>query len=173
MSEGPSTPTGSASRRGDAAERSPLAALLVPGLILVFCAFVAYLTTTFDRVPSSLAQGMQPADYPLFLLALLSLLAIVLAWQEWGKPRSRREPLPAVFWITLGLIAVFVVLAAFVDLFVAFFVFSFSLSYAWGERRLGLSLIIAVLTPAALFFLFGHLLEVRFPRGLLTNLIYG
>ena len=41
------------------------------------------------------------------------------------------------------------------------------------ERRISVASAVALVTTAAIFFLFDMVLRVRFPRGLLTNLYYG
>lgn len=144
----------------------------VPLAVLLFCGYVAYLTTTFERVPKALVQGVQPADFPLLLIGVILLLTGVLVWQLIGKPDPPRAPLPPVFFVTVGLFLVFAGVAAWVDLFAAFAVFAVGLSFAWGERRLLPILAIAVVLPAAIFLLFDLVLEIRFPRGVLTSLYY-
>jgi len=49
----------------------------------------------------------------------------------------------------------------------------FAMCLLWGERRIYVASAVALVTPAAIFFLFDMVLRIRFPRGLLTNLYYG
>ena len=48
---------------------------------------------------------------------------------------------------------------------------------ALGRQRrmalVGIVILVAVITPLSIFFLFDLVLQVRFPRGILTNLYYG
>jgi hypothetical protein len=43
----------------------------------------------------------------------------------------------------------------------------------WGERRLIIAALNAILTPVTLFLLFDKVLQIRFPRGIITNWYYG
>lgn len=144
----------------------------VPLAVLLFCAYVAYLTTTFERVPKALVQGVQPADFPLLLIGVILLLTAVLVWQLIHNPDPPRSRLPATFFVTVGLFLAFASIAAWVDLFAGFAVFAVGLSLAWGERRPVPILAIAVVLPLAIFLLFDLVLEIRFPRGVLTSLYY-
>jgi hypothetical protein len=43
----------------------------------------------------------------------------------------------------------------------------------WGERRWHAVVGIGLMMPALIFLLFDQVFEIRFPRGVLTNLWYG
>lgn len=49
----------------------------------------------------------------------------------------------------------------------------FIMCIVWGERRLWLAGLVALITPASIFLLFDLVLKIRFPRGVFTNLYYG
>lgn len=142
---------------------------LVPLVIIAFCALAYYLTTTFDRVPPILKRGMQPADFPQLVILLIAVLA---AWLAVSDREPAPAPLPPVVFLTAGLLVVFPLLAL-IDLFLALGALGLALSVLWGERRLWALAIVAVAVPAAVFFLFDGVFEIRFPRGILTNLWYG
>ena len=139
-----------------------------PGLIILFCAIAFYLTTQFDRVPEILKRGIQPSDFPQLILLLLIGLACLLPLKI---PHNRPAVPPSVF-ISLALMVGFVLLTH-LDFFIALGCFSGMLSFSWGERRLGALLLVTLFFPTFVFFLFDLVFEVRFPRGLLTNLWYG
>ena len=63
--------------------------------------------------------------------------------------------------------------AVYVDMFLTFTVIMFLMCLVWGERRIWVAALVAILTPVIIFFTFDQALEVRFPRGLLTNIYYG
>jgi len=73
---------------------------------------------------------------------------------------------------TLILMAVFVGLCS-IDFFLALGIFAGALTVFWGERRIGMVLLVGVLVPLFIFFLFDLGFKIRFPKGLLTNLWYG
>ena len=58
-------------------------------------------------------------------------------------------------------------------MFLGLFVVTFAMCLVWGERRLWVAGLLAILTPGLIFITFDRLLQVRFPRGILTNFYYG
>ena len=56
---------------------------------------------------------------------------------------------------------------------VKFMIFAAALTFYWGERRPLMLATVGLVMPLAIFFLFDQVFEIRFPRGLLTNLWYG
>lgn len=161
---------------GAAPEARPLAPLdlLVPGVIFVFCAIVIYLALQFDRAPEIvIGEAMQPRSFPIFLMVLIAVLNAVLIWQMVsGNPMPQVSQPPAT-WLSMALMVVFYGLTTYVDLFVALVVVIFVMALFWGERRVWLAGLVAVVTPLTIFLLFDLVLKIRFPRGILTNLYYG
>ncbi|MEM7046616.1 MAG: tripartite tricarboxylate transporter TctB family protein [Pseudomonadota bacterium] len=140
----------------------------VPLVILALAAGAFYLTTTFDEVPAILKRGMQPADFPQLMIGLIAGLALWLLWRE----RSGEPPaVPRIVSITMAMLIIFPFLAL-VDLFGGLAIFSVALSFLWGERRPLALATVALLVPLMVFFLFDIVFEIRFPRGILTNLWY-
>lgn len=142
---------------------------LVPVLIILFCVAAFWVSTTFKTMPPILKRGIQPSDFPQLVLGGLILLTLAMAWLD---PVRVREKLQGKVVGTLLLLALFVAVTA-IDLFLALGIFAASLSFFWGERRLPVLLLVGLVMPAVIFFLFDQVFEVRFPRGLLTNLWYG
>ncbi len=142
---------------------------LVPLVIIAFCGLAIAISTTFERMPPILKRGIQPSDFPQLVAGLIIVLAVLSIWRE---PVRLTEPLSKKTWGTLGLMAIFAGLAP-VDFFLALGVFAAFLAIYWGERRPGLLCLVGLGVPAAVFFLFDWVFEIRFPRGLLTNLWYG
>ncbi len=145
---------------------------VVAAVVLVFCAAVVYLTMTFEEVPPTLAQGMQPADFPRLVVGVIVLLTVIMVLQARGKEDKRREPVPAIVYFTILAMIGFLIISQWIDLFLAIIAFCATLPLLWGERRYALVAAFAVILPVAIFVLFSTILEVRFPRGVLTNFIY-
>ena len=61
----------------------------------------------------------------------------------------------------------------FIGLFVALGAVAALLTMFWGERRWHVVVGIGLMMPALIFLLFDQVFEIRFPRGVLTNLWYG
>ena len=146
-----------------------MARFAVPVGLLVFCAIAFWLTTQFDRVPPILLRGMQPEHFPQLVIILIAVLAIgVMIFDE----PIKQNPPHQMVWISMGLFGVFALLAQ-IDLFLGLGVFAGSLAFLWGERRVWALVLVALIGPTFVFFLFDQVFEIRFPRGLLTNLWYG
>ncbi len=143
--------------------------VLIPALIILFCIAAFYISTTFRKMPPILKRGIQPSDFPQLLLVLIVAMTLVMAWFD---PIRIRDRLQGTVWGTLALFALFAALTA-VDLFLALGVFAVCLTALWGERRVKILLLVGLVAPVAIFFLFDQVFEIRFPRGLITNLFYG
>ncbi|NQW12503.1 MAG: tripartite tricarboxylate transporter TctB family protein [Alphaproteobacteria bacterium] len=140
--------------------------------ILVFSGWVFWMTTTFARVPPRLSPGLMPHEFPQFLLYVLLGLTALMVVQGLAHPAERpRTPLPWVTWVSAVIVVLFLAVME-IDLFLAFAVFFIALALLWGERRWQWVVAVGVVMPAIIFFGFDHILEVRFPRGLLTSLYY-
>ncbi len=141
----------------------------VPCGTIAFCLLAYWLSTQFDRVPPILLRGMQPEDFPqMVLLVIIALSVLVMLFE---KP-VEHDPVGINVWTSLGLFVVFSLLS-WIDLFLSLGVFAGALAWIWGERRIwGLGLV-AIVSPALIFFMFDVVFRIRFPRGILTNLWYG
>lgn len=141
----------------------------VPCGTIAFCLLAYWLSTQFDRVPPILLRGMQPEDFPqMVLLVIIALSVLVMIFE---KP-VEHDPVGINVWTSLGLFVVFSLLS-WIDLFLSLGVFAGALAWIWGERRIwGLGLV-AIVSPALIFFMFDVVFRIRFPRGILTNLWYG
>ena len=146
-----------------------LSKLIVPVGIFVFCAYAFWLSTQFDRVPPILKRGIQPSDFPQLVILLIVALTAWLLFRDKDKAPQR---LSGIAMTTIGLLIGFVLIAT-IDLFLALGVFAASLTMVWGERRIWAISLVGLVTPLAVFFFFDTIFEVRFPRGILTNLWYG
>ena len=142
---------------------------IVPALIILFCVAATYISTTFKKMPPILKRGIQPSDFPQLLLSTIIAVTLLMVWYD---PIRVRERVQGTVWGTLALFALFSGLT-FVDFFLALAAFSAGLAFFWGERRKHVLAILGIVVPVAIFFLFDQVFEIRFPRGLITNLWYG
>ena len=141
----------------------------IPALIIAFCAAAYWMTTTFKTMPPILKRGIQPSDFPQLLLVLLVSLTVLMIWKD---PIRIKERMYGSTWGTIILFGVFAALTS-IDLFLALGVFAAALAAFWGERRQKMLVFLGLGVPVAIFLLFDQVFEIRFPRGLLTNLWYG
>lgn len=146
-----------------------LARWLVPLALIAFACVAIYISTTFKKMPPILKRGIQPSDFPQLVCGLIIVLSLLMAWFD---PVRMQERVSAKTLLTIALMAGFAMLVQ-VDLFIALGVFAASLCALWGERRWVVLAVVGLLMPLAIFFLFDQAFQVRFPRGLLTNMWYG
>lgn len=142
---------------------------LVPAVLLVFCGAAYWMTTTFRTMPPILKRGIQPSDFPQLVIGLIVVLTLLMAWRDPVRVASRLSP---VVVGSIGLMGVFAVLTT-VDFILALAVFAASLAVYWGERRWIVVALVGLAVPVVVFVLFDQVFEIRFPRGLLTDLWYG
>ena len=102
-----------------------------------------------------------------------SSLVAVLVFQVHRSPPEPAHRETSHTWGTMLLLALFYGLTVWLDMFIGIAVVMFLMCLLWGERRLLVAAASALITPLAIFFLFDKVLQVRFPRGLLTNWYYG
>lgn len=148
------------------------AAYIVGGVILAFCAVVLYLTTTFDDVPSALAQGIPPEQFPQLLLFLIAALTVVMMVEAHNTLAKVREPVPSMVYLTAGLLTVAVVAMHWIGIIAGVMIVCVLLPMLWGDRRYIPIVVFAVVFPILSFLLFSKVLEIRFPKGLVEKLFY-
>ena len=142
---------------------------LVPAVIIAFCLVAFWVTTGFDRMPPILKRGIQPSDFPQLIAGLIIALTGLMALVD---PVRVADRMAGKTWTSLMLMGVFA-LVTLADFFLALSVFAVTLALVWGERRKSVLVLIGLVVPASVFFLFDLVFRIRFPRGLLTGLWYG
>ena len=143
---------------------------MVGGVILLFCAVVVGITTTFDEVPPILAQGIPPTQFPRMMVGVIAILAAIMIYQAHGREPKKRKPVPLMVFLSAGVLLAFIAAIEVIGTIPAMFLFCVALPLLWGERRIVAILIFAVVFPAAVYLLFSNFLEVRFPAGELLSL---
>jgi len=149
--------------------KNTLESWLVAGVIIAFCVSSIALSLSFEKMPPILKRGIQPADFPQIVCGLIILLTLYMLWRDKVKVL---EPMGRKTLGTLALMVLFIALAQ-IDLFLALAVFSGGLALYWGERGVAQLMLVGIIVPVGVFFLFDQVFKIRFPRGLLTNLWYG
>jgi hypothetical protein len=117
-------------------------------------------------------RGIQPATFPKGLIVLIAFLNSILTYLYFTTKIASNKDLPHIFYKTIFGLFVFVFVSHFIDLFIALIIFSFLISYWWGEKNILLILSLSIIFPILVFVLFEVVLGLRFPSGILTNLYY-
>ncbi|MBM9595479.1 tripartite tricarboxylate transporter TctB family protein [Roseitranquillus sediminis] len=157
-------------------ERGGLTALIysdftVAAVVAGFCAYAYYLSTRIGTVPDSLAQGMQPASYPQGVILVILLLVIGMLVESRTRETHIPEPVPALSYATMAAMIVSLALATWIDFFVGMIFFVVLCVPLWGMRRYLATFAYALVLAAVLYLMFGTFLRVRFPEGVLVNLL--
>ena len=146
-----------------------LESVAVSLVIIAFCAAAIWLSLSFERMPPILKRGVQPADFPQIVCVGIIFMTLLMMWRD---PIRITEPFGSKTLGTLCLMVGFVALCQ-IDLFLGLAVFAGVLAFYWGERRISQLLLVTFIVPVLVFLLFDQVFEIRFPRGILTNLWYG
>lgn len=142
---------------------------VVPLVLIAFAVTAIYISTTFKKMPPILKRGIQPSDFPQLIAGLIIALTGLMAWRDPVRITERVSPKTL---LTFGLMGLFVLLMP-LDLFLALGIFAAALAALWGERSPARLALVGLVIPVAIFFLFDQAFQIRFPRGILTNLWYG
>lgn len=147
---------------------------ILPGVIAVLSCVVIVASLQLDTSPPMIVgKAMQPRAYPIFLMVLNLILVAALVLQLRSAPPEHPPPEAFHTWGTMLLLVLFYPLTVWLDMFIGIAVVMFLMCMLWGERRWLVAGTVALVTPVSIFFLFDQVLQVRFPRGILTNWYYG
>jgi len=153
----------------DSPVRRSFESWIVALLIIAFCLGAVWLSFSFAKMPPILKRGIQPSDFPQLVCICIIFMTLYMVWRD---PVKVAEPMGSKTLGSMALMLLFVLICSF-DLFVALAVFAAGLCIYWGERRVGPVVLVGLLVPTAVFFLFDLVFKIRFPRGYLTNMWYG
>ncbi len=141
-------------------------------VILVACAILYYVTTTFESDPLGAAQGMPATHMPQLVLTIIAGLAIIMIVQGFRAGKSENEtPPPWKMWATAGVLGLAAILFPIVGVPITFFAVCIVLPTLWGSRNYLAIGAFAVAVPVAIFIIFQMLLALRLPLGPLSGLI--
>lgn len=144
----------------------------IPLVILILGALVIVLAMQFRDLPPVLRRGMQPSWFPIGVAMLIMGLAVMLFWRQ----DAASEADVAFNRLTLR---TFMVVPVCIVLLQADFLLALSLSalfihLLWARKLHWQPLVLlGIVMPALIYALFGEALAIRFPRGFITNWLYG
>ncbi len=151
-----------------------LTTYIVPAVIAALSGVVIWASLQLDTSPPMIVgDGMQPRAFPIFLMLLNLILVAVLVVQIYRTPPAAAPRETFHTWGTMLLLVLFYFLTTWLDMFIGIAVVMFLMCLLWGERRVVVAGMVALTTPFVIFVLFDKVLQVRFPRGVLTNWYYG
>ena len=148
---------------------------IIPLFLTLFSFVVIYLSLQLDTSPEMIVgDSMQARSFPIFLMVINLLLVAILSLQFYKTYPKEIELEKFPTWSSMLLFLIFyIIILISGDMFVAIPIVMFLMSLTWGQKKVWVSLTNAIVTPLSIFLLFDYVLQVRFPRGWLTNIYYG
>ena len=148
--------------------------LIVVAVLLGLCAWLYYLTTTFEEVAPLFAQDVPPEFLPRLLIWTIVILSLLMPFEHLLKPggrahfdKDRSKPIKPMAYATAGLLALIVLSIEFVGTYIAIVLACLLVPVLWGERRWKLLIPYALIFSTTVVLLFSKLLGVYFEPGLL------
>lgn len=145
----------------------------IAAALLTFCAWVFYLTTTFEEVAPLFAQDVPPEFLPRLLVWTIALLSVLLPLEHLIKPggrahfhKARARPIGAMAYLTAGLLVLVVMSVELIGTYFSIVLACLLLPLLWGERRWMIVIPFAAVFPTLVMLLFSKLLGVYFEPGL-------
>ena len=148
---------------------------IIPLFLTLFSFVVIYLSLQLDTSPEMIVgDSMQARSFPIFLMVINLLLVAILSLQFFKTYPKEIELEKFPTWSSMLLFLIFyIIILISGDMFVAIPIVMFLMGLTWGQKKIWVSLTNAIVTPLSIFLLFDYVLQVRFPRGWLTNIYYG
>ena len=148
---------------------------IIPLFLTLLSFVVIYLSLQLDTSPEMIVgDSMQARSFPIFLMVINLLLVGILSLQFYKTYPKEIELEKFPTWSSMLLFLVFyIIILISGDMFVAIPIVMFLMGLTWGQKKIWISLTNAIVTPLSIFLLFDYVLQVRFPRGWLTNIYYG
>ena len=148
---------------------------IIPLFLTLFSFVVIYLSLQLDTSPEMIVgDSMQARSFPIFLMVINLLLVGILSLQFYKTYPKEIEIEKFPTWSSMLLFVIFyIIILISGDMFVAIPIVMFLMGLTWGQKKIWISLTNAIVTPLSIFLLFDYVLQVRFPRGWLTNIYYG
>lgn len=148
---------------------------IIPLFLTLFSFVVIYLSLQLDTSPEMIVgDSMQARSFPIFLMVINLFLVAILSLQFYKTYPKEIELEKFPTWSSMLLFLIFyIIILISGDMFVAIPIVMFLMGLTWGQKKVWVSLTNAIVTPLSIFLLFDYVLQVRFPRGWLTNIYYG
>ena len=135
--------------------------------LLVLCAVVFFLTTTFREVPAMLSQNVPPTFFPRLVVGAIAFLSIALVGLGLRPVTREREKIQPEALVTAVIFIIAVALVPHLGMLATVFLVALVLPVYWGERRKVWIAMLAIGLPVAIHVVFALALGMRLPRGVL------
>ena len=145
--------------------------LLVAAVALAACAVAFGLTFRFTTTtPAAMMSGMGAEAFPRLVIVVMAILAICIGLGIGNPPMQKPAPIPAVVWITIGVLAAYIAVVDLLGMWLASFALMLVLGRMWGERRYARLAVASAAMLLVVWLVFVKLLKGSFPEGLVARL---
>ena len=150
--------------------------LVLSAAILLFVAFFAYMSTTFEEVSALFDGGITPEYFPRLLLWIIAILAVLLPFEHaWrvartggsGLEEDRKRSVKPIAFVTMAVALVIVGAAEWMGTYLTLIVICCTLPAIWGERRWIPMVAFGLGFPTAVMVLFTQVFKIYFQPGVL------
>lgn len=141
--------------------------------LVLFASIVIYLSSQFRELPPILQRGLQPSTFPI-ICAILIIAFAVMIWLTSSKYRHTEDLL--FNKMTLKIFVVFLIFTILltVDFFLSLILSTLAIHILWtGKWKISSIFLLGVILPVFIYILFGQILDVRFPDGIITTYLQG
>lgn len=144
----------------------------IAGMLLAVCAYLYYLTATFDEVSFLLGENVLPQHFPRLALVIVALVTLVVPFEHRLWPRrwsrikdDRSSEIPRITWTTMVFLVAVVAAAPHLGTVLTVLAVTLAMPVLWGERRWWLVGTYALAFTAAITIVFNKILRVYFEPG--------
>jgi putative tricarboxylic transport membrane protein len=148
--------------------------LAVAAIILAVCAWLYYLTISFEEVAPLFAQDVPPELVPRLLIWVIVSLGVLIPFEHLLKPqgrahfdKERSKAIKPMAYVTAALLALVVLSIELIGTYLAIVAVCVALPLLWGERRLKIVIPYALVFATLVMLLFSKVLQVYFEPGLI------
>ena len=150
--------------------------LVLSVAILLFVAFSAFMSTTFEEGSALFDGGITPEYFPRLLLWIIAILAVLLPFEHaWrvaragssGLDEDRKSSVKPIAYITMAVALAIVGAAEWMGTYLTLIVICCTLPAIWGERRWMPMAAFGLGFPTAVMLLFTQVFKIYFQPGVL------
>ncbi|WP_273391919.1 tripartite tricarboxylate transporter TctB family protein [Actinobacillus porcinus] len=140
-------------------------------IIILLASITIYLASQFKDLPPILQRGLQPSTFPIICATIIIILAIQI-WLR-SNINSTNEHEMSFNHIVLKMMLIFLgfIFLLYIDFFLAIALTTLAIHILWSKKaRLSSVILLGVVLPIFIYLLFGILLDVKFPSGIINYL---
>lgn len=141
--------------------------VVVAAVALVGAGVAFGLTFRFtSTTPAAMMSGMGAEFFPRLVIGLVAILAVCVALGIGNPGMEKPAPIPGIVWITLGVMAFYIVMLEVAGMWLASFAIMVGLGWLWGERNLVKLSAVSAILLLVIYGAFVKFLKSGFPAGL-------